>query len=65
MEWELLLAGPFLTSSPLQDLELPGVLVFVVQAVSCVEVELPGGSLVLVVQAVDGPEAQRGGCVAL
>lgn len=32
----------------LQDLELPGVLVFVVQTVSGIEIELPG-SLVLVV----------------
>jgi len=45
-------------------LELPGVLVFVVQTVSGVEIELPG-SLVLVVQTVDGSEAQRGGRVAL
>lgn len=48
----------------LQDLELPGVLVFVVKTVSGVEIELPG-RLVLVVQTVDGSEAQRGGRVAL
>lgn len=48
----------------LQHLELPGVLVFVVQTVSGIEIELPG-SLVLVVQTVDSSEAQRGRRVAL
>lgn len=56
---------PSLPPSLLQNLKLPRVLVFVVQAVSCVEVEFPGSSLVLVVQAVDSPKAQWGSCVAL
>lgn len=48
----------------LQHLELPGVLVFVVQTVSGIKIELPG-SLVLVVQTVDSSKAQRGRRVAL
>lgn len=44
----------------LEDLELPGVLVFVVQAVHCGEAQFPG-LLVLVVQAVNRGEAQGGG----
>lgn len=44
----------------LEDLELPGVLVLVVQAVHCGEAQFPG-LLVLVVQAVNRGEAQGGG----
>lgn len=49
----------------LENLELPGVLVLVIQAIHCGEAQLPG-LLVLVVQAVDRGEAQgRGSAVAL
>lgn len=49
----------------LEDLELPGVLVLVIQAVHCGEAQFPG-LLVLVVQAVYRGEAQGGrGAVAL
>lgn len=55
--------------SPSQDLEAPGRLVLVVEAVGGVEVELPGGSGgsggLLVVQAVGGVEGQRGAAIAL
>lgn len=44
----------------LEDLELPGVLVLVVQAVHWGKAQLPG-LLVFVVQAVNGGEAQGGG----
>lgn len=44
----------------LEDLEFPGVLVLVVQAVHSREAQFPG-LLVLVVQAVNGSEAQGGG----
>lgn len=49
-----------------QDLEPPGRLVFVVQTVCSVEVELPGGGrLLLVIQAVRGIEGQPRATVGL
>lgn len=50
-----------------QDLEPPGGLVFVVQAVCGVKVELPRGgcSLLFVIQAVGGVEGQAGAAVSL
>lgn len=50
-----------------QDLEPPGGLVFVVQAVCGVKVELPRGgcSLLFVIQAVGGVEGQAGASVRL
>jgi len=54
---------------PSQDLEAPGRLVLVVEAVGGVEVELPGGGGgsggLLVVQAVGGVEGQPGAAVTL
>lgn len=55
--------------SPSQDLEAPGRLVLVVEAVGGVEVELPGGSggggRLLVVQAVGGVEGQPSAAITL
>lgn len=49
-----------------QDLEPPGRLVFVVQTVCSVEVELPGGGrLLLVIQAVRRIEGQASATVCL
>lgn len=55
-----------ITTTRSQDLEPPGRLVFVVQTVRGVEVELPGGRrLLLVIQAVGGVEGQAGATVRL
>lgn len=49
-----------------QDLEPPGRLVFVVQTVRGIEVDLPGGCrLLLVIQAVGGVEGQASAAVGL
>lgn len=50
-----------------QDLEPPGGLVFVVQAVRGVKVEFPRGgrALLFVIQAVGGVEGQAGAAVGL